>query len=158
MSASLNPPTPPPLPVPPALPPTPDDGDGAGPQVVARMPPTGRKFPCRKCGARLDFDPSSRALKCPYCGFEEAIEPSAEKVAEQDWDAFWKNLETHETLLSGHSSEVSCTACGAVVLLDDKVATDKCPYCSAHYQITQTRLGAHAHSHQRYKQRHAKPE
>ena len=35
------------------------------PPVVTKAPPADRKFPCQKCGARLDFDPSSHSLKCP---------------------------------------------------------------------------------------------
>ena len=43
--------TPPPLPkkTPPPL-----------PEPEPKAPPAGRKFPCRQCGARLDFDPAAR--------------------------------------------------------------------------------------------------
>ena len=101
---------------------------------MTRKPPEGRKFPCRQCGARLDFDPSHKALKCPYCGFEEKIEASKAGVEEQDWDAYWKNHEDKETVLAGRSSQVTCGGCGAVVLLEDKVQTDKCPYCATHLE------------------------
>ncbi|MEI8197761.1 MAG: hypothetical protein WCI73_17850, partial [Phycisphaerae bacterium] len=43
---------------------------------VGYTPDTGRKFPCQACGARLDFDPTLRALKCPYCGHVEEINPA----------------------------------------------------------------------------------
>jgi DNA-directed RNA polymerase subunit RPC12/RpoP len=101
------------------------------PPVVTKAPPSDRKFPCQKCGARLDFDPSSHSLKCPYCGFVEHIEPSAKGVQERDWDEYWRNAKGSETTLEGHSSQVTCTVCGAVVLLDDKVAADRCPYCGS---------------------------
>ena len=32
------------------------------PPVVTKAPPAGRKFPCKQCGAKLDFDPSSRMV------------------------------------------------------------------------------------------------
>src|SRR5438270_4711075 len=102
--------------------------------VQPKEPPAGRKFPCRECGARLDFDPASRALQCPYCGHKEVIEPSSKKVEEHDWDEYWKGHRSKETLLTGRSSQVTCTGCGAVVLLEDKVQTDKCPYCATHLE------------------------
>ena len=34
-------------------------------------------------------------------------------------------------MLAGRSSEVRCGSCGAVVLLEDNVAMDRCPYCAA---------------------------
>ncbi|HEV3203424.1 MAG TPA: hypothetical protein VGY77_03525, partial [Gemmataceae bacterium] len=97
--------------------------------AVTRMPPADRKFPCAKCGARLDFDPSSHALQCPFCGFTEAIEPASNHVRERNWDEFWANTAGQETVLEGRKCQVTCSVCGAVVLLEDKVAADKCPYC-----------------------------
>jgi DNA-directed RNA polymerase subunit RPC12/RpoP len=96
---------------------------------ITRSPPAGRKFPCAKCGARLDFDPSSHALQCPYCGFKEAIAPAADHVRERDWDEFWANSAGAETIVEGRHCQVTCSVCGAVVLLEEKVAADKCPYC-----------------------------
>jgi len=100
----------------------------------AKGPPPGRKFPCPKCGARLDFDPSSRALQCPYCGAKEAIEPSAKTVQERNWEDYWNKQAGQETQIAGRASEVACTGCGAVILLQDQVATDKCPYCATHLE------------------------
>lgn len=90
---------------------------------------TGRKFPCPGCGAKLDFDPNNRALKCPFCGYAEQIDPSADGVQERDWEEYWQNANSHTATIAGRSSEVQCKACAAVVLLEDKVVTDKCPYC-----------------------------
>lgn len=98
--------------------------------VVGRRPPASRKFPCPQCGARLDFDPASRGLLCPYCGHRVVIEPTNHQVVERDWEAYLRNQAGHEVVLPGRSSEVKCTGCGAVVLLADKVVTEKCPYCS----------------------------
>jgi DNA-directed RNA polymerase subunit RPC12/RpoP len=94
-----------------------------------RQPPPGRKFPCAKCGARLDFDPSAHGLRCPYCGHFEKIEPTAREVVERDWDEFWTHHEKEEDRIAGRSSQVTCSVCGAIVLVEDKVQTDKCPYC-----------------------------
>src|SRR6516225_11247934 len=94
-----------------------------------KAPPPGRKFPCAKCGARLDFDPSAHGLKCPYCGHFEKIEPTSKEVRERDWDDYWSHHAREEAQISGRSNQVTCSVCNAVVLVEDKVAADKCPYC-----------------------------
>ncbi|HLJ10554.1 MAG TPA: hypothetical protein VKU82_05160 [Planctomycetaceae bacterium] len=117
---------PPPIPLPPAdAEATPDESaDG-----TKGASPTGRKFPCPGCGAKLDFEPSQRALKCPYCGYAEKIDPSSAEVRERDWEEYWRNASSRGATIAGRSSEVHCKACAAVVLLEDKVAIDRCPYC-----------------------------
>jgi predicted RNA-binding Zn-ribbon protein involved in translation (DUF1610 family) len=90
---------------------------------------TGRKFPCPGCGAKLDFEPANRSLKCPFCAYAEQIDPTSEAVHERDWEEYWKSADSRGATIAGRSSEVKCRACAAVVLLEDKVVTDKCPYC-----------------------------
>ena len=112
-------------------PPTPPEAKGP---TLTKAPPTGRKFPCAQCGARLDFEPSARSLKCPYCGHVEEIKPADTKVEERDYEEYLDKLAGKGTTLAGHSSQVRCTGCGAVVLLEDNVATDRCPFCATHLE------------------------
>jgi DNA-directed RNA polymerase subunit RPC12/RpoP len=98
--------------------------------MVGKRPPANKKFPCPQCGARLDFDPASRGLLCPYCGHQVVVEPTNQQVVEHDWKAYLQNRAREEVVLPGRSSEVKCSGCAAVVLLEDKVVTEKCPYCS----------------------------
>ncbi len=101
--------------------------------VVTKAPPAGRKFPCSSCGARLDFDPTSRGLKCPYCGYEKKIERGdPAEIAEKDYDDYLDREEANGRAIPGRASETKCPACGANVLLEDNVATDKCPFCATH--------------------------
>ncbi|HJZ92742.1 MAG TPA: hypothetical protein VKE40_17850, partial [Gemmataceae bacterium] len=104
-----------------------------------KNPPPGRKFPCRQCGAKLDFDPTARGLRCPYCGYTEVI-PEADdeekaSVREHDLEEFLAGHEDRAgAKIAGHSCQVTCTGCGAVVLLEDRVVTEKCPYCGTHLE------------------------
>jgi DNA-directed RNA polymerase subunit RPC12/RpoP len=123
-------------------PPLPGDSESSPPpppDVKQKDPPRGRKFPCRQCGAKVDFDPEARGLKCPYCGFTEVI-PEADNderasVREHDLEEF---LEKHEdrarVAVSDRYSQITCTGCGAVVVIQDRLATDKCPYCGTHLE------------------------
>ena len=105
------------------------------PPVVTKAPPAGRKFPCPSCAARLDFDPGTRGLACPYCGFKQAIQRAVgTDVEEKDYQDYLTREEGKGKVVPGRSSETRCTGCGAVVLLEDKVATEKCPFCATHLE------------------------
>jgi DNA-directed RNA polymerase subunit RPC12/RpoP len=84
--------------------------------------------PCPKCGARLDFEPGA-ALKCPYCGFEKAIQQSATKVEELDYlsylDEACQEKEVHE------EQRVKCEKCGAQTTMPEETAAGICPFCGA---------------------------
>jgi hypothetical protein len=73
-------------------------------------------------------------LQCPYCGFVERIEPSAKQVRERDWDEFWQHHTGEEKTVADQACQVTCQGCGAVVLMQEKLATDKCPYCGTHLE------------------------
>lgn len=96
--------------------------------------PTHRKFPCPACGAKLDFNPKEQALKCPYCGHLEEIAVGDQPIEEHDYETFVERLAAEETHVQGLNREVRCPGCGAVVLFDENVATDKCPFCTTHLE------------------------
>jgi len=103
--------------------------------VVTAAPPAGRKYPCLSCGARLDFDPAVRGMKCPYCGYVEDVErDDAAEVVERDYGDYLDREESKGKAIEGRSSQTTCPGCGAVVLLEDKVATEKCPFCATHLE------------------------
>src|SRR5262245_52735776 len=104
------------------------------PKAPTKAPPAGRKFPCVQCGARLDFDPTAQALKCPYCGHVQEIAPAEGEVVEHDLEEYLARQAGEGVTLEGRSSEVRCTGCGAVVLLEDKVVTERCPFCATHLE------------------------
>jgi DNA-directed RNA polymerase subunit RPC12/RpoP len=102
--------------------------------TVTKAPPAGRKFPCPQCGAKLDFDPTTRALACPYCGHKVKIEHGSKDLKEHDLEAYLRDRDNLKTPVEGHANQVTCPACNAIVLLEDKVVTDRCPYCSTHLE------------------------
>ncbi|OWK47127.1 Primosomal protein N' (replication factor Y) - superfamily II helicase [Fimbriiglobus ruber] len=103
--------------------------------TVTNAPPAGRKFPCPQCGARLDFDPNSRGMACPYCGYTQKIERGdAAEIVERDFEDYLSREEAKGSVIEGRSTETKCPGCGAVVLLEDKIATDRCPFCATHLE------------------------
>ena len=106
---------------------------------MADSPPKGKLFPCQECGAKIEFDPASRSLKCPYCGHATIIaEPATDAeaaVVERDFEEYLEKQETDAGApIAGHASQVRCSGCGAMVLLEDKVVTEKCPFCGTHLE------------------------
>jgi DNA-directed RNA polymerase subunit RPC12/RpoP len=100
--------------------------------VMTQAPAAGRKFPCKQCGARLDFNPAERALKCPYCGFVEEIAPDKTGVREHDFTQALARAGGEKGTIAGRSNEVRCPGCGAQVLIEDNVETQRCPFCATH--------------------------
>jgi predicted RNA-binding Zn-ribbon protein involved in translation (DUF1610 family) len=96
--------------------------------AVTKAPPQGKQFPCIQCGARLDFDPKIRGLQCPYCGHQEKIaRGSDDTIVERDYLKYLENLDGQTKPIPGRESQTRCTGCGALVLLEEHVVTDKCP-------------------------------
>ena len=56
-------------------------------------------------------------------------------MQEHDLEDFLANHEDKaDAKIAGHSSQVTCSGCGAIVVLEDRVATEACPYCGTHLE------------------------
>src|SRR5437762_7541255 len=92
-------------------------------------PPTQRQFPCKHCGANLEFAAGTSSLKCPYCGTQNTIEEPQSIVAEQDFNTYFQRClaeaDTTEQLT------IHCNNCGAETTLAPNVTADRCPFCGA---------------------------
>ena len=91
-------------------------------------PPTGpRQFPCKNCGASLEFAPGTHALKCPYCGVLNEIAASTAAIEELDYAAQLAELETKQDT---HDAVVThCDGCGAESTLPPGTSAGLCPFC-----------------------------
>src|SRR5262245_58069528 len=105
--------------------------------TLTKAPPAGKLFPCPACGAKVEFDPRTRTLKCPYCGHTTKV-PAAdadEEVVERDFKEYLEKSEHGGgSTIAGRSSQVRCSGCGAMVLVEDKVVTENCPYCGTYLE------------------------
>lgn len=119
---------------PPPLP-TPDAPPVEKEPSLTKAPPKGKLFPCEKCGAKVEFDPRTRSLKCPYCGHETKVDYGGGEVEERSFNEYAGRLvKGNSGGIAGRSTQTRCTGCGAMVLLEDKVVTDKCPFCGTHLE------------------------
>ncbi len=121
-------------PVTPAPEVSPDQEPEKKPPTMSRAPGDQRQFPCSACGAKLNWDPKERALKCPYCGHVEKIDPSNANVSEHDFAAALARQVEEKTTLPDRPQEIRCPGCGAIVLIEANVRTDSCPFCATHLE------------------------
>jgi DNA-directed RNA polymerase subunit RPC12/RpoP len=86
-----------------------------------------RQFPCKQCGANLQFAPGTKSLQCPYCGTLNDIPESTEAVQELDLNAYFRDCcgedQLHEQIT------VRCSTCGAETTLAPNVTSGRCPFC-----------------------------
>jgi DNA-directed RNA polymerase subunit RPC12/RpoP len=102
--------------------------------IPQALPVTQKQFPCHQCGAKVDFQPGTVVLKCPYCGFENPIPQSEEQVLEIDYRTVLAQAasqrETREVLT------VKCNACAAETTLPPNITAAACPYCGVNIVAT----------------------
>jgi len=86
-----------------------------------------QQFPCKNCGANLQFAPGTTSLVCPYCGTMNEIAPPAagEGVEEIDFAASLSAEDLQEQIT------VRCGTCGAETTLAPNVTAGRCPFCGA---------------------------
>lgn len=130
---------------------TPSDAPGADDFDVAAAGPHARtierkQFPCKNCGAGMEFIPGTRNLRCPYCGTEQSIavdanapqtgnndspdgSPASEpKLKELDFLSYLERAEAEQAKpRTVHLTH--CEGCGADISLSDGMSAELCPYC-----------------------------
>ncbi len=88
-----------------------------------------RQFPCKQCGANLQYAPGTQTLVCPYCGTANDIPESREVVEELDYQAWLaKVADEHPT---DEVLTVHCNTCGAEATLPPNVTAELCPFCGS---------------------------
>ncbi len=97
--------------------------------ILPRVADSDRQFPCKNCGAALEFAPGAMALTCPYCGTVNSIATKAESIDELDFLS-------HLAMLDSESAAtevmlVHCNACGADTTLGANVTANRCPFCAS---------------------------
>lgn len=95
---------------------------------------TNQQLKCKDCGSILKFAPGTHALTCEYCGAQNVIDKSDEKIEEIDFTDFINNKFASEEKVS--IVTVKCTACGASTTLRPNLTSDSCPFCGNSLVVT----------------------
>ena len=95
-------------------------------------------FPCPNCGAKVSFNPEVAQLKCEYCGWEDAIPDSGEKIEEQSYQQYLNQSNKRLATLSEIALEVTCNNCGATVEFEPPKMAGECAFCGSHIVASPT--------------------
>jgi len=93
-----------------------------------------KQFPCRQCGAQLDFAPGTTTLQCPYCGSQTPIPQSEEQIAELDYREYLAKAESNHECQE--DQRIKCGKCGAETTMPPDVMANLCPFCGANLVLT----------------------
>ncbi len=86
-----------------------------------------KQFPCKHCGAMLEFEPGTRALKCRYCGTLNDIPESQIAIDEIDYAQQLLQLQNAQPTLD--AVVIHCDGCGGESTLPEGKASGDCPFC-----------------------------
>jgi DNA-directed RNA polymerase subunit RPC12/RpoP len=97
----------------------------------AAASPQAAGFPCTACGARVEFAPGTAALRCPYCGHEQAVPQTDATVREHSYQAWYAGAARLPDKLHAKPGEqvLICSRCGARTESSD--VSTRCPFCAA---------------------------
>ncbi len=87
------------------------------------------EFPCKNCGANIEFQPGTYVLTCAYCQHETEVPESYVEVEENDFYDALDALENQAPVQE--QSTVDCTKCGAVIEKGSHETSLNCPYCDS---------------------------
>jgi predicted RNA-binding Zn-ribbon protein involved in translation (DUF1610 family) len=85
------------------------------------------QFPCKQCGANLQFAPGTDSLLCPYCGAANEIAKSTAGIERLDYLAYLHQLPGTDAV--EEKITVKCTCCAAETTLAPNVTSALCPFC-----------------------------
>ena len=106
---------------------------------------SGQGFPCQNCGAKLHYDAGVQAMKCPYCGAQQAVPQQAQQGPGGPPSA--REIPIEEGLrLAARGfgtpvTQVSCSDCGATVNVSPGEQTAKCAFCGSQQVLAQESAG-----------------
>lgn len=116
------------------------------------QPPTtepadpGHSFPCQNCGAKLQYDAGTQAMKCKYCGFEQKV-PQQTQQQNPSGPPSTAEIPIEQGMAMaarGYGTAVqtvSCKDCGATVNVTPGESTTKCAFCGSHQVLPQEAAG-----------------
>lgn len=110
--------------------------------TVSQPGASGDSFPCGQCGAKLHYDAGSQAMKCPYCGFAQAVPQS--QTAQAPGGREIPIEEGMRLAARGYGApvtQVSCRECGATVNVTPGEQTAACTFCRSHQVLAQESAG-----------------
>jgi hypothetical protein len=94
-----------------------------------------RKHPCPECGGDAEWNPSKRALACPYCGtilpWTDPQNAFGAAIVEHDLVAALRRIGDERRGLREAKQSVRCESCRAISIFDPLRAAQRCEFCGS---------------------------
>jgi hypothetical protein len=101
-----------------------------------------QSFPCGNCGAKLTYDAGAQALKCPYCGHQQAVPASQMGPAAAPREIpLEEGMRLAQRGFGTPVKEISCSDCGATVSVSPGEQTAKCAFCGSQQVLAHEATG-----------------
>ena len=84
-------------------------------------------YPCGGCGARVEYAPGTNALRCPYCGYQQALAAPVRQVREHAYADLARLPRKPVAAVGAHVYH--CQKCGAQT--ESNALADRCQFCGA---------------------------
>lgn len=94
------------------------------------------RFPCKQCGAKLEFTPGTWVTTCPYCGTQNEIAASRDSRAVQELDYHEALARLERRASTATMLVVQCGACAAKIQSPPNVTSITCPFCATNIVAT----------------------
>lgn len=95
------------------------------------------RYPCKQCGARLEYTPGTKVLKCPFCSTENAITEPEQVVEELDYNQAIAALASSAP--QQQRAMVECEGCHSQLDPPANVTAFACPFCGSNIVATAAR-------------------
>lgn len=82
---------------------------------------------CGGCGARVEYAPGTHSLRCPYCGYEQALAAPTRAVREHSFAELAKKPRKSAADLAGY--HFVCSTCGAHT--QSQELSRNCQFCAS---------------------------
>lgn len=94
-----------------------------------------RKHPCPECGGDAEWNPSKKALACPFCGtiLPPSDESSAEDdtIVEHDLQSALATEPDNGQSIATENKSVRCESCRAISVFDSSHTAQRCDFCGS---------------------------
>jgi DNA-directed RNA polymerase subunit RPC12/RpoP len=108
---------------------------------------SGQEFPCQNCGAKLNYDAGAQAMKCPYCGTQQAVQSQHAQAQGAAGPPAGREIPIEEGMRMAARgfgtpvTQVSCNDCGASVNVAPGEQTARCAFCGSQQVLAQEAPG-----------------
>lgn len=94
-----------------------------------------RKHPCPECGGDAEWNPTRKALACPYCGtvlpWSEGEAALGGSILEHNLEEALSSVGSQDRGLLAEKKSVKCESCQAISIFDPDRAAQRCDFCGS---------------------------